>query len=104
MFSSLRFVMLRRPFAIEVLSFHQFSSSLVEKFKAYFALGIQSCWLVEPLTPSIHVYTSPEHWRTFGIDDELTLEEYAIQFPVAEVFSAKVKVIRGTGNSNRDAT
>jgi Uma2 family endonuclease len=74
--------------AVEVLSFRQFPSTLVEKFKAYFALGIQSCWLVDPLTQSIHVYSSIETWQTFGIDDEIVLAAFSIQFSVAEVFSA----------------
>ncbi|MEZ4662370.1 MAG: Uma2 family endonuclease [Caldilineaceae bacterium] len=74
--------------AIEVLSFRQFPSTLIEKFRAYFALGIQSCWLVDPLTQSIHVYASMDQWRTFGIDDDLALAEFGIAFPVAEVFEA----------------
>lgn len=72
--------------AVEVLSFRQFTSTLVTKFEAYFALGIQSCWLVDPLTQSIHVYSSIEQWQTFGIDDELVDEQFGIRFSVAEVF------------------
>ena len=72
--------------AIEVLSFRQFPSTLVEKFDAYFALGIQSCWLVDPLTQSIHVYSSIDKWQTFGISDVLSDEKFEIQFPVTEVF------------------
>ena len=74
--------------AIEVLSFRQFASTLIEKFKAYFALGIQSCWLVDPLTQSIHVYASIDQWHTLGIEDELVLDDLGVRFPVAEVFSA----------------
>ncbi|MEZ4712833.1 MAG: Uma2 family endonuclease [Caldilineaceae bacterium] len=74
--------------AIEVLSFRQFPSTLIEKFRAYFALGIQSCWLVDPLTQSIHVYASMDQWRTFGIGEELALAEFGIAFAVAEVFEA----------------
>ncbi|MCB0064557.1 MAG: Uma2 family endonuclease [Caldilineaceae bacterium] len=72
--------------AIEVLSFRQFPSTLIEKFKAYFALGVRSCWLVDPLTQSIHVYSAIDRWQTFGINDEITIEEFAIHFAVAEVF------------------
>lgn len=72
--------------AIEVLSFRQFISTLVSKFEAYFALGIQSCWLVDPLTQSIHVYSSIAQWQTFAIDDELRDEKFGIRFPVSEVF------------------
>lgn len=74
--------------AIEVLSFRQFPSTLIEKFKAYFALGIQSCWLVDPLTQSVHVYSAIDRWKTYGIDDELIVDDFGIQFPVTEVFQA----------------
>lgn len=74
--------------AIDVLSFRQFPSTLIEKFRAYFALGIRSCWLVDPLTQSVHVYAAIDQWQTFGIDDELVIDEFAIAFPVTEVFQA----------------
>jgi Uma2 family endonuclease len=74
--------------AIEVLSFRQFPSTLIEKFKAYFALGIQSCWLIDPLTQSVHVYSAIDQWKTFGIDDELVVDEFEVRFPVSEVFAA----------------
>lgn len=72
--------------AIEVLSFRQFPSTLVEKFKAYFALGIQSCWLVDPVTRTIHVYSAADMWRSFSIEDELVDKPFDIHFPVREVF------------------
>lgn len=72
--------------AIEVLSFRQFISTLIAKFEAYFALGVQSCWLVDPLTQSIHVYAAIDQWQTFSIDDELIDEKFGIRFAVAEVF------------------
>ena len=71
----------------EVLSFRQFQSSLIKKFEAYFALGVESCWLVDPVTRSIHVFSSINDWQTFSIEDELKDENFGIQFPVAEVFS-----------------
>jgi Uma2 family endonuclease len=70
----------------EVLSFRQFQSSLIKKFEAYFALGIKSCWLVDPVTRNVHIFTSINNWQTFSIDDELKDEKLDIQFPVAEVF------------------
>jgi Uma2 family endonuclease len=71
----------------EVLSFRQFQSSLIKKFEAYFALGVKSCWLVDPVTRSIHVFSSINDWQTFSIEDELKDENFGIRFPVAEVFS-----------------
>ena len=72
--------------AIEVLSFRQFPSTLVEKFKAYFSLGVQSCWLVDPVTRIIHVYSAADQWRSFSIEGELVDELLDIRFSVAEVF------------------
>lgn len=71
---------------VEVLSYRQFQSSLIEKFKAYFALGVVSCWLVDPLTQTIHVYSSSDQWRTFTLSDHLNDKKLDIDFAVAEVF------------------
>ena len=72
--------------AVEVLSFRQFTSSLVEKFRAYFALGVQSCWLVDPVTQTVHIYSSSDQWRSFSIEDELVDGSLDIRFAVADVF------------------
>lgn len=44
---------------VEILSPRQGTAGILEKFEAYFALGIPSCWLVDPLTQTVHVYQSP---------------------------------------------
>lgn len=44
---------------VEVLSPRQGTGSILETFDAYFALGIQSCWLVDPLTRIVHAFHSP---------------------------------------------
>lgn len=72
---------------IEVLSFRQFPSSLVEKFGAYFALGIKSCWLVDPVTRTVHVYSAPDQWRSFSVEEELVDEVLGVRLAVAEVFA-----------------
>ncbi|MBV7333546.1 Uma2 family endonuclease [Chloroflexi bacterium TSY] len=71
---------------VEVLSFRQFQSSLIEKFNAYFALGIESCWLVDPVIRNVHVFSTINDWKTFSIGDDLIDSKLNIQFPVAEVF------------------
>lgn len=43
---------------IEIFSPKQALSDILSKFKAYFALGIKSCWLVIPSNESITVYYS----------------------------------------------
>lgn len=74
--------------AIEVLSFRQFPSTLIEKFKAYFTLGVQSCWLVDPVTQTIHVYSSSEKWRSFSLHDELHDELLDIRVAVSDIFES----------------
>lgn len=71
---------------VEVLSFRQFPSSLIEKFRAYFALGVQSCWLVDPKTRTIHVYSSMDEWDSFLSKDELVDTVLDIRVPVAKIF------------------
>lgn len=71
---------------VEVLSYRQFQSSLLEKFAAYFALGVQSCWLIDPLTRTIHVYSALDQWRSFAVEDEVIDELLNIRFAAREVF------------------
>lgn len=70
----------------EILSFRQFTSSLIEKFAAYFALGVQSCWLVDPLTRTVHVYSSIDEWNSFRTEDELVDNALDIRIAVAKIF------------------
>ncbi len=51
---------------IEVISPRQGSFSIIEKFQAYFALGIQSCWLVDPITAVVSVYYPKQPPHTFA--------------------------------------
>ncbi|KHD04594.2 hypothetical protein PN36_07620 [Candidatus Thiomargarita nelsonii] len=54
---------------IEVLSPKQRISDIFVKFKAYFALGVKSCWLALPLIEVIDVYSQPDQHRTFDLND-----------------------------------
>lgn len=71
--------------AIEILSPKQGTYDILEKFKAYFALGITSCWLVDPALRTVTVYASNEEWATFSTD-EVVDEQIDIRLPVDEVF------------------
>ena len=51
---------------VEILSPRQGTASILEKFDAYFALGIPSCWLVDPLTQTVHVYHASTDRTTFS--------------------------------------
>ena len=71
--------------AVEILSPRQGTGTILEKFDAYFALGIKSSWLVDPLTQTVHVYQSPTQRTTFSkgqvVDPPLNIE-----IPLAEIF------------------
>lgn len=71
---------------VEVLSPRQFLTSLLEKFKAYFALGVRSCWLVDTVTHTVHVYSSMTQWRTFSMDETVDDQVLHIQIAASEIF------------------
>ncbi len=75
--------------AIEILSPRQATSYLIRKIKAYFVLGVKSCWLVDPGRQIITVYYSPEKHKTFDIqrDTEVIDEVMDIRLPIKEIFS-----------------
>jgi Uma2 family endonuclease len=53
---------------VEVLSPTQSTEEILAKFKAYFALGVKSCWLVIPATAVIAIY-STQGFESFGSQD-----------------------------------
>jgi len=71
--------------AIEIVSPKQGIYEILEKFKLYFALNIQSCWLVLPSTQTVTVYAAPDQFRTFG-EGEVLDEVLNIHLPIAEIF------------------
>ncbi|MBV7330480.1 Uma2 family endonuclease [Chloroflexi bacterium TSY] len=70
----------------EILSPKQGTYDILEKFKVYFALGIQSCWLVEPALNTVTIYSSMDNWRTFS-NDEAVDEAIDIRLSIDEIFS-----------------
>lgn len=70
---------------VEILSPSQGTDVILQKFEAYFALGVQSCWLIEPTTMIVQVYSAPDQKITFG-SDMVVDETLGITFPVAEIF------------------
>ncbi len=71
---------------IEVISPRQGLLSIVEKFQAYFALGIPSCWLVEPLTAVVRVYHPGQSPQTFSSGDVID-SVAGLNIPVEEIFT-----------------
>ncbi|MCB0061014.1 MAG: Uma2 family endonuclease [Caldilineaceae bacterium] len=70
---------------IEVISPRQGALSIVEKFQAYFALGVPSCWLVDPITTVVSVYHPEEPPKTFATGDVID-SAVDLQIPLAEIF------------------
>ncbi|MCB0063343.1 MAG: Uma2 family endonuclease [Caldilineaceae bacterium] len=52
--------------AIEILSPMQAPQLLVDKIAVYFALGIQSCWLVYPTAQTVSVFSAPYQFQSFS--------------------------------------
>ncbi|MEO1402060.1 MAG: Uma2 family endonuclease [Cyanobacteria bacterium J06635_1] len=62
---------------VEILSPRQGTDEILEKFQVYFALGIRSCWLVDPALETIAVYASMTDRTIFStgdiVDDDLKI-------------------------------
>ena len=71
---------------IEVISPRQGALSIVEKFQAYFALGVPSCWLVDPTTTVVSVYHPNQPPKTFAAGDVID-PVVNLQLPLAEIFA-----------------
>lgn len=71
--------------AIEILSPRQFSQIIIDKFKAYFKAGIQSCWLVIPNAKTILVYNDLETIIPFS-SGILTDPKLQISIPLQTIF------------------
>jgi len=73
--------------AIEVISPKQGIDDILAKFDAYFAMDIQSCWLVTPALESITVYSQPDHFNTFDMNDTEVIDNtLEIRFPIHKIF------------------
>ena len=71
--------------AIEILSPRQAAYEILQKFEVYFILGVKSCWLVDPTTEVVAVYSALKQHQTFSAGDiiDVVLD---IRLPLAEVF------------------
>jgi Uma2 family endonuclease len=76
--------------AIEVLSPRQAISDLLCKIKAYFSLGVKSCWLVMPSIRVIKLYSQTGAeivTKTVGMENgEICDDIMDIRFPIEKVF------------------
>lgn len=54
---------------VEILSPTQGTQEVLDKFVQYFQAGVQSCWLVIPVTQTVTVYSSMDQAKTFTDGD-----------------------------------
>jgi len=72
---------------IEIVSPQQAIEEILIKFDAYFALGVQSCWLVVPNIELIDIYSQPDEHRTFDMaDSEMFDKILDIHLPMQSIF------------------
>jgi Uma2 family endonuclease len=71
--------------AVEILSPTQGTKEILDKFEAYFAAGVRSCWLVEPVMGVVSVHSSLENAQTFSSGDVVD-DVLDIRLPLAEIF------------------
>jgi len=71
--------------AVEILSPKQGAYEILEKFEVYFALGVKSCWLVDPTTEIVAVYTAFDQHQTFSTG-EIIDDKVGIRIPLAQIF------------------
>ncbi|MCP4110139.1 MAG: Uma2 family endonuclease [Desulfobacteraceae bacterium] len=72
--------------AIEILSPTQGTKDILDKFEVYFAGGIRSCWLVEPVMGVVAVHSSFDNSQTFSSGDVVD-EVSDIRLPIADIFN-----------------
>lgn len=71
--------------AVEILSPKQGAYEILEKFEVYFALGVKSCWLVDPTTEIVAVYSALDQHQPFSTG-EIIDDRVGIRIPLAEIF------------------
>lgn len=74
---------------IEVLSPTQSINELLKKIKAYFALGVKSCWLVMPALEEIRVCSQQlQRYKNFDMNQCKTVDDEVmdIHIPIQKVF------------------
>jgi Uma2 family endonuclease len=75
------------PLAIEILSPTQSESDLVQKFRAYFAMGIRSCWLVLPALKIVTVYKPDGQIKAYDMQDgEVVDDTLELRLKMPDIF------------------
>ena len=71
---------------IEILSPTQMVQELSDKIKMYIKAGVQSCWLVVPLTCTITVYHDLEKPANLYNQGQIIDDKLNISLPLSEIF------------------
>lgn len=73
---------------IEIISPIQGTQEIKEKFVKYFATGIKSCWLVNPLTETIQIFTADWKSKLFSAES-IAIQDSSIDVSIEfqKVFS-----------------
>ncbi|MEM1120000.1 MAG: Uma2 family endonuclease [Bacteroidota bacterium] len=75
------------PFgSIEILTYGELLSDLVDKSDQYFKVGVKSYWLVLPDLRSIYVFDRPQNYQVFTWRDQLKDEVLDIELNLGEIF------------------
>ncbi len=70
---------------IEIISPSQTQEELVEKAGQYFAAGVQSYWLVNPIFSIVPIMHSPDTYKN-GIEGTLTDDKLGISLEMSDLF------------------
>lgn len=76
---------------VEIVSPTQTSQDILPKLRAYFALGVKSCWYVDPNLKLIQVYSSPKESKTFVTLEDVFDQVLEIRLPLSKIFSKRYK-------------
>lgn len=75
------------PLVIEVLSPTQSENEIIQKFRAYFVMGIKSCWLVSPALKTVTVYKPNGQAKTYDMQDGEVVDEILdIRLKMQDIF------------------
>lgn len=72
---------------IEIISPSQSLNELVDKARAYFQHGVQSCWIVLLPLGNIYVFSSPDQYKIFRATETLVDPKMDVSIPLSEVFA-----------------
>jgi Uma2 family endonuclease len=76
--------------AIEILLPSQGTKELKDRIRAYFDLGVKSCWLVIPDVQLISIYAKQGGFKNFDMRDTEVIDEVMdIHLPIQKVFKRR---------------